>query len=78
MKPVGQFTYLGDRVNAGGGCESAVNARTRCGLVKFMECCELMYGKRFPLRLLGAVYKSYIRQAMLYESEARCLIESEM
>ena len=26
-----EFTYLGDRVSAGGGCEAAVTARTRCG-----------------------------------------------
>ena len=25
-----EFTYLGDRVNAGGGCEPAVTVRTRC------------------------------------------------
>ena len=26
-----EFTYLGDRVSAGGGCEAAVTARTSCG-----------------------------------------------
>ena len=36
------FTYLGDRVSAGGGCESVVSARTRCRLVKFRECGELL------------------------------------
>ena len=25
-----EFTYLGDRVSAGAGCEAAVTARTRC------------------------------------------------
>ena len=33
-----ESTYLGDRVSAGGGCEAAVTARTRCGWVKFREC----------------------------------------
>ena len=66
-------TYLGDRVSAGGGCEAAVTARTRCGWVKYSE---LLYGRRFPLRLKGAVYKSYIRTAILYGSEALCLKES--
>ena len=32
---VWEFTYLGDRVSAGGGCEATVTARTRCGWVKF-------------------------------------------
>ena len=43
-----------------------------------MECCELLYGRRFPLRLKGAVYESYVRSAILYESKAWCLKESEM
>ena len=41
---VREFTYLGDRMGAGGGCEAAANTRTACGLVKFRECCELLYG----------------------------------
>ena len=70
-----EFTYLGDRVSAGGGCEAA---RTRCGWVKFRECGELVYGRRFPLRPKGAVYESYVRPAILYGSEAWCLNESVM
>ena len=53
-----EFTYLGDRVSTGGGCEAAVTARTRCGWVKCRECSELMYGRRYSLKLKGAVYKS--------------------
>ena len=54
VETVREFTYLGDRVNAGGGCEAAVTARTRCGWVKYGECGELLYG-RFPLWLKGVV-----------------------
>ena len=64
-----EFTCLRDRVSAGGGCETAVTARTRCGWVKFMECSELLYGRRFPLRLKGAVYSSYVGPAILHGSE---------
>ena len=28
VETVTEFTYLGDRVSAGGGCEAAVTART--------------------------------------------------
>ena len=73
---VRQFTYLGDGVDARGGCEAAVTTRTRCGRAKFKKCGKL-YGKRFPLKLEGVVYKSYVRP-VLYGSEARCLEESEM
>ena len=39
-------------------------------LVKFSECGELMYGRRFPLKLKGVVYGSYVRPAILYGNEA--------
>ena len=78
VETVSDLTYLDDRVNAGGGCEAAVTARTTCGWVKYRECGELLYGKRFPQRLRGAVYKSYVRPAMLFGSETWCLNESEM
>ena len=38
----------------------------------------LLYSRRFPIRLKGVVYKSYVRLAILYGSEAWCLKESEM
>ena len=72
------FCYLGDRVNAGGGCEAAVTARARIGWVKFMKCRELLNSKRFSLKLKGMVYRSCVRSAMLYGSEAWCLRENEM
>ena len=34
---VKEFTYLGDRVSASGGCVAAVTARTRCGLINFIH-----------------------------------------
>ena len=45
---------LGDRVSAGGGCEAALTARTRCVWVKLREFSEFKYD-RFPLMLKGAV-----------------------
>ena len=53
VETVREFTYRGDRVNAGGGCEAAVTARTRYGLLMFRECHELLYGRRYPLKLNG-------------------------
>ena len=65
-----EFTYLGDRVSASGGCEAAVTVRTRCGWVKLMECGELLNGRRFHLKLKWAVYESYVWPAILYGSKA--------
>ena len=78
VETVSEFTYLGDMVSAGGGCEAAVTTRTRCGWVKFRECGELLYDRRFPLKLKEAVYRSYVRLAILYGSEALCPKESKM
>ena len=77
VETVREFTYLADRVSAGEGCKAAATVGTICGWVKFMECGEWLYG-RFPLRLKGAVYESYVRPAMLYGSETWCLREREM
>ena len=49
----------------------------RCGWLKFMECGELLHGRRFHLKLKGAVYKSYIRPAILYGSDMRILRRKE-
>ena len=62
-----EFTYLGDRVSASGGCEAAVTARTRCGLVKLRKYDKLLHGRRYPLKLKGAVYKSLVRSANCIE-----------
>ena len=78
VEAVREFTYLGDRVSESGGYEAAVTARTRCGWVKLRECGGLLYGRRFPLRMKWADYKSYVRSAILYGSDAWCLKESEM
>ena len=63
---VNKFTYLGDRESAGGGCEAAVTASTRCRRVALKECGEWLYGRTLPPKLNGAVDKSYVRLAVLY------------
>ena len=62
-----EFTCPGDSFSAGGGCEAAVTAKTRCGWNKFRDT---VYGRRFPLKLKGAVDKSYVIPGILYGSEA--------
>ena len=54
-----------------------VTARTRCRWVNLRECGELLYGRRFFPRLKGAVYKSYVRPVILYESEMGILRRTE-
>ena len=77
MKTVREFTHLANRVSAGGGCLAAETAITRSGWVKFRECAELLYGRRFRLRPKGVVDRSYVRPAILHGSEAWFLNESD-
>ena len=72
------FCYLGDRSNASGGSEAAAIARTRIEWIKFRECGELLYGRKFSLKMKGRIYQSCVRSAMLYGSETWCLRENEM
>ena len=78
VKAVKEFCYLGDRLNASGGCETAVTSRVRIGWMKFRKCGELLSGRKFSSRMKGMVYRSCARSAMLYESETWCLREIEM
>ena len=78
VKTVSKFTSLGDRLNATDGCERAVAARLRIGWIKFRKCSEILKGRRFLLKMIGKVYQSCVRSAMLYGSEAWCLREKEM
>ena len=56
----------------------AVTARTRIGWIKFRECGELLYGRKFSLKMIGRIYQSCVRLANLYGSETWCLRENEM
>ena len=77
VETVNGVCYLGDRLNANGGCEVAVTARVRIGWVRFRECGELLLGNRFPLKMKGKVYCCCVRSAILYGSETWCLKENE-
>ena len=68
VETVKGFCYLGDRLNASGGCETAVTSRVRIGWMKFRECGELLRGRRFSLKMKGMVYGTCVRSAMLYGS----------
>ena len=78
VETVKGFCYLGDRLNASGGCETAVTSRVRIGWMKFRKCEELLRGRRFSLRMKRMVDQNCVRSAMLYGGETWWLRESEM
>ena len=67
--------YLGDGLNASGGCKAAVAAGVKISVVRFRECGKLLHGSGFPLKM--KVYRCCVRLATLYGSEAWCLKENE-
>jgi len=75
---VGAFCYLEDRLNASGGCEATVTARTRIGWMKFREYGEILHGKRYSLKLKRKICRSCVRSAILCRSETWCLREKEL
>ena len=77
MEMVKEFYYLGNRLNASGGSEAAVTARTRLGLKKF-RVWRNTFEKIFPLRMKEKVYKRFVRSAMLYGSKTWCSRENEV
>ena len=70
VETVNGFCYLGDRLNASGGCEAAVTARVRIGWVRFRESGELLLGNRFFLKMKAKVFRCGVRSAVLNGSEA--------
>ena len=73
-----KFSYLGDRIDSGGGFVAAVTSSTRLGWAKFRECQDLLCGRKFPLKMNGIVYKSCVRSAMLYGGETWSLGRGEI
>ena len=48
VKTVTEFSYLGDRINSGGGCVAAIVSRTRLGWEMLRECQDSLCRKKFP------------------------------
>ena len=75
---VKSFCYLRDRLNASCGSEEVITARTRIGWIKFREYRELLYGRKFLLKMKRRIYRSCVKSAMLYGNKTWCLRENEM
>ena len=63
---VKSFCYLGDRLNASVGSEAAVTARTRIGWIKFRDCGDLLYGRKFLLKMKGRICRSCVKDQQCY------------
>ena len=69
VERVDSFVYLGNKLNAGGGCLSAVTARVRVGCMKFRELSAVLCGRKWSVKMKGKVYRSCVRAAMVSLNE---------
>ena len=77
IERVESFVYLGDKLNAGGGCSSAVTARVRVGWMKFREMGGVLCGRKWSVKMKGRVYKACVRAAMVYGGETWVMRKEE-
>ena len=42
-------------LNASGGTEAAVTAKTMVGMIKFRECGDLLYGRKLLFKIKGRI-----------------------
>ena len=71
------FVYVADKLNADGGCLSAVTVRIRVGWMKFRELCGVLCGRKWSVTLEGRVYKACVRAAMMYGGETWVMRKEE-
>lgn len=71
------FRYLGDVIEARGGCELAVRDRIAAAWCKYRELAGVLCAKDVPLDVKGMVYRACVRPVMLYGCECWPLRESE-
>ena len=66
---VAKFCYLGDMLEAGGGCTKAIT--NRCGIAwsKFRKLRPVLTSRQIPFHVRGSVYSTCVRAAMLHGSE---------
>lgn len=67
---VDSFCYLGDTLDAGGGCEASITARVRAAWGKFRQLLPLLTSRGLSQTTRGKIYNTYIRPVLLYASES--------
>ena len=66
LEKVDKFCYLGNMLDADGGCDSTLTARVRSAWKKFRE--PILTGKGFSLKLKGKVYATCV-SCLMHGSE---------
>ena len=69
LESVDQFCYLGDMLDAGGGCDTAIATRCCVAWVMFRQLLPIVASRHLSPKVRGRVYEAGVRSAMLHGSE---------
>jgi len=69
LEKVDKFCYLGEMLDADGGCDSAVTARDRSAWKTFRKYLPILTGKGFSLKLKGKVYATCVSSCLTHGRE---------
>ena len=69
IEVVDRFSYLGDVISTEGSAQEAVTSRIRSAWKKFKEVSNVICGRSISLKVIGTLYKSYVRNALTYGAE---------
>ena len=75
---VKEFKYLGSTVQESGGCEREVKKRVQAGWNGWRKVLEVICNRRLPARVIGKVYSSVIRPAMVYGLETVAVTKKQV
>ena len=69
LEVVSEFCYLGDVLDAGGGCTRAITARCCAAWGKFKKLRPILTSKHLSPAVRGSVFNACVRSAMLHGGE---------
>ena len=75
---VKEFKYLGSTVQESGGCEREVKKRVQAGWNGWRRVSGVICDKRLPARVIGKVYSSVVRPAMVYGFETVAVTKKQV
>ena len=69
LQRVHRFKYLGASVEETEGMTTEISQRVSAAWGNWKRCSGVLYDRRMPVKLKGKVYKTVVRQALLYGAE---------
>ena len=69
LQRVHHFKYLGSSVDETGAMTTYISQRVSAAWINWKRCSGMLCDRRMPVKLVGKVYKTVVRPAILYGAE---------